>query len=155
MIYDDLKNFDMYAKLSPEAWKLVKEFIPTVNADTPKGRRQLDGDMVMADVNFYPTAPASEGRMEDHRRYVDIQVVVSGHEELYLAKCDAGELLEDGYEAKDCSFYTYVPEKSCPMSMTEGKFMVIFPGEGHMPGRGDDSCDVCKIVFKIDRTLFS
>lgn len=154
MIYDDLANFDQYEKLAPQAWKLVKEFIPTVNAATEKGRRKLDGDMVMADVNFYQTAPAAEGKMENHRRYVDIQVVISGKEEIFLSPCDDLELIEDAYEARDCGFYTCKPELAMALPMAPGKFAVLFPGEGHMPGRGDEATDVCKIVFKLDRSLF-
>ncbi len=155
MICDSLDNFHRYAKLSPEVWETLKSFIGTVTGDTPKGRYQLDGDMVMADVNFYKTAPAEAGRFENHRRYVDIQAVLSGHETIYLAGLDKLELTEDKYAEKDCGFYSCNLNDAVPVAMPEGSFMVIYPEEGHMPGRGNDNSGVCKIVFKVDRSLLA
>ena len=46
----------------------------------PLGRVDIDGDAVFANVQEYDTVPAEEKQLEAHRRYYDVQFVVSGEE---------------------------------------------------------------------------
>ncbi len=155
MIYANVSELNSYAKLSPEVLKLINDFIATVTPDSESGRRKLDGDMVMADINFYQSTPVAKGRIENHKRYIDIQLVISGHESIYISSCEELELEEDKYATNDIAFYTPNLDISYVIPMKAGDFMIIMPDEGHMPGRGEDACDICKIVFKIDKSLWN
>ena len=78
MIYDSMKNFAAYRKLAPEAWEKVSAFLAGCTPETPAGRYELDGDRVYAMVQGYETHDADPDKLEIHRKYVDIQLLLSG-----------------------------------------------------------------------------
>ena len=48
----------------------------------PAGTVQIDGDRVFAMIQEYNTKPRAQGFWESHRKYIDIQYVVSGVEQM-------------------------------------------------------------------------
>lgn len=153
MIFDSVKNLNRYAALAPEVWAKIEAFTRSVTPATPKGRQKLDGDMLMADVNSYNAKPLADGRYENHRRYVDLQLMLEGAETVYLTDVEGLELVEDKYAEKDCAFYRYTAGTGYALPFKAGEFAIFYPGEAHLPGRGDDNAALRKIVFKIDASL--
>jgi YhcH/YjgK/YiaL family protein len=113
------------------------------------GKYKVDGEELFYVVNEYETKPIEEGRLEIHRKYLDIQYIVSGEECIGAAPLE--RLLEetpyDGHN--DLALYHYDPTMS-KLHLKQGMFAIFWPNEPHMPGRSIDKIEkVKKIVVKI------
>jgi len=80
MIIDSLENSSRYECLHPR-FKAALEFLkrPDIEA-TPIGRLELDGALLFALTQEYETKPIHDGKLEAHKKYIDIQFIVSGEE---------------------------------------------------------------------------
>lgn len=145
MIVDKLTNWRLYgfSPLMAKAFELLSD--PTVQA-LPDGRHELDGDRIIALPQGYTTKAVGDGRLEAHRRYIDIQFIVSGEERMGWTPLSG---LPGSYdEEKDLGFY----EGSFDMvSVREGYFAVFYPHDAHAPCLDPTSgfCRVRKIVMKV------
>src|SRR5688500_2302589 len=80
MVVDKLQNASLYA---PPGSRLSKafEFLRRPDLATlENGRHEIDGSNVYALVQSYNTTPREKGKFEAHRKYIDVQFVVSGDE---------------------------------------------------------------------------
>ena len=142
MIFDSIKNFEKYRgleKIYPALMFLAK----TDFSDMPEGRYELDGD------NYYMVQsyePHSDGKTaEAHKQYTDIQFMVRGAELIGVAQLGNAEPKRQ--VGDDCWLYS-VPTEI--LTLSEGKFAVLFPNDLHAPGISDGECTSCKkIVIKV------
>jgi biofilm protein TabA len=148
MIYDVLKNAHLYFTPGCRLAKAI-DFVRNFNLSEPDGRYEI-GDTMYAIVMSYKTKPAEQQKSETHKKYIDIQVVLSGRERIDIALFSDRMVIETPYdEAKDAAFYklggAYVP-----LIMTEGTFAVLYPQDVHRPSCNlDGAADVRKIVVKV------
>ncbi len=114
-----------------------------------EGRYEVDGDNVYYMVQRYQTAPIADGKIEAHKKYIDIQFVVSGEE--FLGYVPTEGLIEQTPHDEQKDFVLYEPtDKLTGVKLYAGMFSVLWPSDGHMPGRQiDGQSDVCKVVFKV------
>ena len=114
------------------------------------GKYEVDGEDLFYVVDEYETKPIDEGRLEIHRKYLDIQCVVSGAECIGVAPME-GLVEETPYDGeKDLAFYRAEPAMS-RLHLAQGMFAIFWPNEPHMPGRriGSTPEKVKKIVVKV------
>ena len=71
----------------------------------PLGRVDIDGDAVFANVQEYDTVPAEEKQLEAHRRYYDVQFVVSGEEVMQYAPLEGLAKVQPFDEDADFGLY--------------------------------------------------
>lgn len=148
MIYDRLENLNDYAALDPQAWKLISDFIVSCGEKMPeKGKHQLDGDRVFVIVQNYNTHDADLDKLEIHRNYTDIQVLLAGQETIYYCDIDGLTCTSEYDAAGDYALYRM--ENGTPLKLEPGNFALFLPGEGHMPGVGAPTDSVVKLVIKI------
>lgn len=100
----------------------------------PAGRREIDGEAMYAMVLDYLPEPRERRRAEVHRKYIDIQYIVSGEE------CMGHAILRDGLTPcedlladKDALLFDAVEGESM-LRMTPGMYAVFFPWDIHRPG---------------------
>ncbi len=110
------------------------------------GRVDIDGDQVFAMIQEYNSKPKAEGVWEAHRKYIDIQYVVSGEEHMgyaNLSQLSAGE-----YDAaKD---FLPLHGDGSFIRLSAGMFTLFMPVDAHMPGMAvDQPVPVKKIVVKV------
>lgn len=150
MILDHLDNALMYGGLGERiAVGLALLDEDSVRNAAP-GRYEVDGENLFYNVDEYETKPIDEGRFEIHRKYMDIQYIVSGAECIGVAPLE-GLTIETPYDGeKDIAFYRYEPEMS-KLVLKQGMFAIFRPNEPHMPCRriGDTPEKVKKIVVKV------
>lgn len=152
MVIDQIKHLENYA-LSQEDCRLITEFIDRAKAEKlPVGKYELDGERVFAMVQSYETREHSEGKMETHIQYIDLQYMMEGEETVYLNFADELSVKEDQTPAKDMIFY-HIPEQSIPAYLKEEMFLLLYPWDAHMPciHAMSGQMPVKKIVFKIRR----
>ena len=79
MIYDSIDNFADYTGIAPEAWKAIAKFLATATADMPTGANDLGGG-VRALVSKYRPHEINADKLEIHRNFADIQLLLSGRD---------------------------------------------------------------------------
>lgn len=131
MIFDRIENGDWYAGLSPRLARALAFLRDTPLAMLPLGKLHLDGEQLFATIEEYTTRPATSGRWETHRRYVDVQCLISGRERIGFAPRAALRELEPYDPQRDVAFYTGVGEQ---LTLIPGLFVVFTPQDAHMPG---------------------
>ena len=119
------------------------EFIASV---TGTDKKFIEGDALYAFRNEYNTVPLEETYFEAHKKYLDIQMVISGRERCEIA--DPDTLGEPFKEKTDFKGYHGDGEQSvvlCP-----DNFMVVFPGDAHrLKIAVGEPEPIVKIVFKV------
>ncbi|HRR33493.1 MAG TPA: YhcH/YjgK/YiaL family protein [Kiritimatiellia bacterium] len=147
MVVDTLENCSRYENLHPR-FKAAFDFLrnPTVHTLTA-GRTDIEGDALFAIVQDYETKPVSEGKLEAHRKYIDIQFVADGEELMGYAPLGRPKVVA-AYDAdKDVAFYE---GESWFTLVRKGMFAIFFPLDAHLPSRHTGTPSrVKKVVLKI------
>jgi YhcH/YjgK/YiaL family protein len=150
MIHDILARAQRYRPLGTRV-ALALEYLRSSDFGTvPDGRHPIDGDRMYALVQSYTTKPPEQGTWEAHRRCMDLQFVVEGGEQIgYLPP---GRIAEGEYDAaRDVATVPGGAADGDRLTVRTGDFMLIWPGEVHMPGLAiGPPATVRKVVVKID-----
>ena len=149
MVIDKLENAHLYAGLSAKVKKGL-EILKDKKLSTKKdGRYDVNGDNLYYVIQRYTTKPIEEGRLETHRKYIDIQFAAKGEEVIGHSLLSQLNVEEPYDEAKDIVFYE-VPEKISTIKLSEGMFCILFPQDGHIPGcQLAGPSNVVKVVVKV------
>ncbi|QSH42008.1 YhcH/YjgK/YiaL family protein [Lentisphaerota bacterium ZTH] len=155
MIFDQCVNWKNYVSGGNEAFRKAFEFLSGLDPNCEEGRIDIDGDAIFAVVQSYETKSPAESKIEIHRRYVDIQTLLSGTERIFYSDICTLEEIGDFNEEKDCGFYKYNPDTAVELKISPGTFAVFMAEEGHMPCISPQcgSCTAKKVVIKIDSAL--
>lgn len=147
MILDSLKNAAQYYSLHPR-FKTVFDYIASHDlAAMECGRHDIDGDNIFVNVQELQLRDKSEARLELHRKYIDIQLVLEGPDELFgwSENVDCVKPEAEFDVEKDVQFFTDVPQFF--YSVKKGQFSILFPEDGHAPMLGEGYVKKC--IFKI------
>jgi len=156
MIFDFCGNIASYSKNNKKVWNAAFDFIAAVTPDMEDGKYHLQGDNLFGIVQSYDTKPLAEGKMEIHRRYIDIQTIIVGTERIFYSPVGMLDELTPYSEENDCALFRFMPDVAAEFRLSPGKFLMFFPEEGHMPCicKADGvSGKVKKVVMKIDKKL--
>lgn len=134
-----------------ERWDKAFKFL-NLHDLTKLGVKRIDieGDNLYATVSEYPSKNESEARFEAHRKYADIQYVISGLEQIGVTPLSNKKETVTPYdEKKDIEFLTVTD--STYHKATPGNFFIFFPSDIHKPGMKADSvqAQIKKIVVKV------
>ena len=149
MIIDHLEHQAQYP--FGRLWDTAFEFLKTVTPETACGKYPLEGDALIAIVDGYETKPRNSAKLETHRKYADIQIMISG-EEAHEIFPEEGLTVSTPYiPERDVEFYQIPKESGIRLVMRPGDFAVYFPQDAHMPCLMTGSAPqlIKKVVFKI------
>ena len=148
MIVDRIDRRDVYNNFVPN-WKEAFDFALSLK-DVDPGRYEcesLPAGTAFALVQEGHTRPYKEGKLEAHRRYMDVQIFLKGGEVVYYADIDGLEVTVPYKEDADIVFYG---QGGQPATVTEGMFYAVMPHDAHMPSIDIDGTGTFrKIVLKI------
>jgi len=146
MIVDSLKNAASVRTLNP-LFKQAFEFIQKNDlSEMEPGKTILDGDKLFISVMEIDGKPAEAAKIESHRKYIDIQVVISGVETMGWAAIEhCTDAIEPYDTEKDLQFFTNKPTSN--ITVYPGEFAIFFPEDGHAPGIGNGP--IKKAVVKV------
>ncbi len=151
MIIDTLNNISLYSHLSPRLAQALQHLAETDFTQLDVGSYELDGKDIFVIVNDYQTQPKETKPFEVHRRYIDVQYVVSGEEEFgYLPLAD--QTPSKAYdEQRDFAEFDYQSNQANAafIPLKAGMFALFFPQDIHMPGALATSKAVRKVVIKV------
>ncbi|MDH4216825.1 MAG: YhcH/YjgK/YiaL family protein [Gallionella sp.] len=144
MIFSTLSQSDRYAALHP-LFPRVFDYIRTTDllALAP-GRYPISGDDLFAIVESVTGRTRAEAKLECHRKYIDIQLVLEGVDEMgWKALADCVQPVSD-YKT-DIQFFHDAP--SAWIATPPDAFCVFFPEDAHAPLVGTGN--IRKVIFKI------
>ena len=104
---------------------------------------------VVAIEQAYTTKPRAEGFFESHRRFIDIQVIVTGTEIMEVVDVAHAKVRESYNEERDLIIYLDAQGASS-LTMPAGHAAIFFPVDVHMPTliAGEPTL-VRKVVLKV------
>jgi len=114
------------------------------------GKIEIDGDCVFAIVQRYETIKMETPRFEHHRKYLDIQFILSGEEIIGWTPVDRMIITEPYDAGRDVCFGTVALGKWSPMYLQSGQLAMLWPEDGHAPKLSAGvPTPVMKIVVKV------
>ena len=130
MVTDNINNAHLYYSIHKN-FKTAFEFLRNYDPENvPPGKYEIDGSEVYAMVQNYQPKPQKDGKWEAHRKYIDIQYVAGGSELMGYAYAGNLEVSKE-YDA-DADYLLFDGSGSF-LSMNTGTFMILYPGDAHMP----------------------
>lgn len=147
MIFDSIENAELYFGLS-ERIKLALEYIKntdlkSINEETI----EIDGKNVFAMFQKYNTRNTEDAKWESHRKYIDIQYMIDGAENMGFVLSDYLEIVEKYNEEKDVEFLEGLGDF---VQVNKDEFVIFFPDDAHMPGLKIKEPElVHKVVIKV------
>lgn len=146
MILDTLENAYRYKLLHP-GFEQAMAFLERPDLkDLAEGRQEIDGDNIFALVMRKPGKKKEDGLIEIHRKYIDIQVVLDGTDEIGWKPTPLCTGPKEDYDPEaDIQFFTDVPHTW--VATHSGQFAVFFPEDAHMPMIS--SGELHKVVVKV------
>ena len=139
MITDSIKNLKIYNIVSEN----VINFL--MNLPTDAGHYEID-DTAYANIDIYNTK--QECKFEAHKKYIDIQMLLEGNEELDYISVDDLTISEEYDEKRDVMFFHNPDKIPDTLQLEPYKFALIYPHEAHRPQMGNGQ-QVKKVVVKI------
>lgn len=147
MILDTLTNADRYRNAS-DGLAAAFDFLRDNDLGAMEtGRHEIQGDHVFALVMDVETKPKAGALWEAHRKYADVQYVVSGVERMGYANVNDLAVTQ-AYDAdKDAAM---LEGEGSFFTVPSGTFVVFGPEDAHMPGLAVDAPSaVRKVVVKV------
>jgi biofilm protein TabA len=105
MIVTTINRLASYSEI-PYAEDIIK-FVSEFRASEMKpGRYDIHGDDLFASVSRYDTEPENERKFENHKKYIDLQIVLDGSEKLHWAPVETLNQVEESFsEGGDMALY--------------------------------------------------
>lgn len=148
MIFDTLDNAAFYHNLSPHIKKGLEFLTSTKNLqDLPVGRIEIDGENVFALVQEYDTKTFNIDMWEAHKKYFDIQFIVSGTEEIKVSRIE--DMTPNTKYHLDGDYWLFSGQGHS-LKITKNQFAIFSPEDIHQPAiaTGDSIKEIKKIVVK-------
>jgi YhcH/YjgK/YiaL family protein len=147
MILDKIENAHLYKVLNKRIENAFEYIRETDLKNIKPGKYEIDGENIFALISEYKTKSETEGKLEAHKKYIDVQYVISGEEQMGYVPLNGQQILEPYKEENDIIFFT--GDKSFT-KVSAGMFAIFFPEDVHMPGiQTGDSSIVKKLVIKV------
>ena len=146
MIFSTLSQSDRYAALHPLFPRAFEYIRNTDLRALAPGRYPIVGDDLFAIVEHVPGRTRAAAQLECHRRYIDIQLVLEGVDEMGwkpLAACR--EPVSDYSAERDIQFFKDSP--ATWIATPPDHFCIFFPEDAHAPLVA--SVEIHKVIFKI------
>lgn len=146
MIVAPLSEASLYTASSPGLERGFEFLRRSDLAELKDGRHEVDGDQVFAIIARELGRGKAESPLEYHRRYLDIQYVVSGTEIIGWQAASRCRHLAAEFDAeRDLGFFRDRPATWCVLQ--PGDFAIFFPNDAHAPLAGTGP--IHKVVVKV------
>lgn len=144
MIIDRIENIMNYAPLLPNLKNGIEK-IQNLSGLTP-ARYEFNGGFFMIQKGV--TRPILEGSFESHRKYIDVQILVEGSEEVAWEDIRKLKVIVPYDSEKDAQRLAGHHEHV--IKITPGIFFAAFPWDGHQPvSHTMEMQSFTKIVMKL------
>lgn len=148
MITDTLDNAARYFALGERIAMALKYLSDNDCTKLSVGKIPIQGDQIFALVQDNTTKSRDQGVWEAHRKYIDVQFVAAGVEEMGYANIRTLTVKKPYDEQAD---YALFDGTGSFVTVPVGSFSIFFPEDGHIPGSAVDGkpAAVRKVVVKV------
>ena len=139
-----MKDLNKIKELCPSAY----DFIVNKAAGAAVGKYDIENGVYVS-VQEYTTKARSEAKYEAHKKFIDIQMILSGKELIAVSPIEKMTISDEYNEEKDFMLFHHNDE--CTDYVLEaGDFLILYPQDVHMPGVCvNEKSPVRKIVVKV------
>lgn len=147
MIIDHIDNAPQYYGLGAGIEAGLR-FLKTADLEHLQlGKNEIRGDKLFVIVSEYTTEAEASVQWEAHRRYIDIQYLVSGAESMGYQCVSKMEVATQYNETNDALF---LRGEGSRLSVPSGFFVIFYPQDAHRPGLSISRPQtVKKVVVKV------
>ncbi|MEI7843295.1 MAG: YhcH/YjgK/YiaL family protein [Gallionellaceae bacterium] len=146
MIFSALSQSNRYAALHPLFARAFAYIRDNDLFNMAPGRYNIVGEDLIAIVERVPGKTREMARLEAHRRYIDIQLVLEGIDEMgWKPLADCHNPVSEHSEEKDIRFFTDAPVSW--IATPPDHFCIFFPEDAHAPLVSNTQ--VRKVIFKV------
>lgn len=146
MILSTLSQSDRYAALHPLFPRAFEYIRNTDLLALAPGRYPIVDKQLFVIVESVAGRAREAAKLEVHRRYIDIQLVLEGTDEMgWKALADCTQPVSDYSEEKDIRFFYDAP--ATWIATPPGAFCIFFPEDAHAPLVSNGN--IRKAIFKI------
>ncbi len=147
----DINTFATHYAKYPKRWDDVFTFLATQDLkNIPLGVTELSDDVrvIVQEYESRPRVTADKVLYERHKKYIDVQCIVTGEEMHGAAKLGRGVECIPYKEKDDIMFYTVY---DVPFYIIrEGYFTIFFPDDMHTTNYGfGELTNIRKVLFKV------
>ncbi len=146
MIFSNISQSERYSALHPlfpQAFEYIRN--TDLFALAP-GRYKILGDNLIAIIEYLPGRTREMAKLEAHRRYIDIQMVLDGIEEMgWKPLADCYNPVSEHSMEKDILFFH--DAAASWISTPPDHFCIFFPEDAHAPLVS--SGQIRKVIFKV------
>src|SRR5690349_12914404 len=148
MVIDKLENAENYNGLGEGISKALSYLQSTDFSQLQPGKYEIDGDQPFAVISEYQTKNIRDEKLESHRKYMDIQYIVSGVELMGMTLLNNQPPSREYDESRD--FMLYDDEPDFFIKVSAGMFTIFYPTDLHMPSiEVGEPAGIKKVVMKI------
>ncbi len=150
MIYDVKENLLQYKGISKNLDCAIDYLLNTDFTGMEPGKYPVDGDRIFAMVQEPDSRPRSQARWEAHQRYIDIQYIIQGAENIGFQKIDLLTVSQPYSKENDIVFFAENGKGIFP-ELVPDSFAIFFPTDAHMPSVcTEEPAHVKKVVVKVE-----
>ncbi len=146
MIFSALSQSARYTALHPLFQRAFDYIRDTDLYRMAPGRYPILGDDLIVIVEQVAAKTREQARLEAHRKYIDIQLVLEGDEAMgWKPLADCHNPVGEHSMEKDIRFFHDAP--SSWVAVPPDHFCIFFPEDAHAPLLG--SGQIKKVIFKV------
>ena len=139
-----VKNLSSVNGVTKEMLDKVQELM----GNFVEGRYEFEGG-AYANAESYVTKSSAEKEFEAHRKFIDVQIIVSGQETIEVAETSDPAFVITKPYVHDIEFMNGEVEAK-KIELQAGEFCVLYPEDAHKPCTHlDGEHEVKKIVIKL------
>ena len=131
MLVSSIKKYTDILKFYPQL-EIVFDFITkNISSKTSDGKYFITKE-IYANVQTCLPKPKEEQLLEKHKKYIDLQYIISGNEKIGWKFFDKNfKTLKRYNPKKDIAFYSNKPDTY--INLKKGEFAIFFPDDTHAP----------------------
>ncbi len=155
MILSNITDWHHEKSAFHEVFNQVIDYIATQDlAALDVGKYQIIPDKLFFMIQSYPTIALGESKPESHIRYIDLQYLLAGEENIGFSRTDQQvEVVEDKSQSNDMLYYQMNTPQNV-LTLKPGDFCIFFPNDIHRTrGQVGGPVTIKKAVFKIHLDL--
>lgn len=146
MILDRLENQALYRDLHPGLAAAFDFLANNQLRSLPHGKHEIDGERLFVTLGARRGKGMGGAKLEAHKRYLDIQLVLSGSDRIGYKPTSQCRPDADGFnDSADIGFFD--DEPTSWLELVPGSFAIFHPQDAHAPLSTDD--EMLKVVVKI------
>ena len=151
MLYGTLQHLDSYRGMHPGVMRGLELLRDTDFSQLPDGKYEVDGDRLFYSLQSYENKLAND-TPESHRKYIDIQFLISGREWMEIAPLE--NMTEVAEARPEGDIWLHRGPVDGQVLLAGDRFAVLWPEDAHAPGIAVDGktepCRKCVVKVRVD-----